>query len=148
MEFALTRKAGELPVGCLPCWKWGNKPVSLAGSICVKLSSRDFGVEHATEKESTFIMKMRPWLLTVAAISALALLTTPAQAGGRKKHYYRGCNGGYGYYQRGWNGGYGYRYYRPYYRAYHRPVYYYPAPCYQPVYYSPAPVFFFGFGFR
>jgi hypothetical protein len=88
-------------------------------------------------------MKKRSWLLTlVAAVSAFALLATPAQAGGRKKHCYRGWNnGGYGYYQRGWND-YGYR------RAYYRPVYHYPEPCYRPVYYAPAPVFVFGFGFR
>jgi hypothetical protein len=99
-------------------------------------------------------MKTRSRLLTaVAAISAFALLATPAQAGGRKKHYYRGWNGGYGYYQRGWNGGYGYGYYRPYYRSYYRPYYrsyyqpYYGSYC-QPAYYGPAPVFFFGFGFR
>ena len=89
---------------------------------------------------------MRSWLLpVVAGISALAVLATPVQAGGRR-HCHHGWNGGHGYY-RGWNGGYrncGYGYYRPYYR----PVYYYPAPCYRPAYYSAAPAFFFGFGFR
>ncbi len=40
----------------------------------------------------------------------------------RKRHCYRGWNGGYGYYQRGWNNsGYGRGYYQPCYR----PVYYY-----------------------
>lgn len=35
-------------------------------------------------------MKTRSWLLTVVtAISALALLATPAEAGGKKKKYYR-----------------------------------------------------------
>jgi len=90
-------------------------------------------------------MKKRSCFLTLAAaVSVFALLATPAEAGGRKKHCYRGWNnGGYGYYQRGWyNRGYGY--YRPYYR----PAYYYPASRYRPVYYSPAPVFVFGFGFR
>ncbi|HEY5770293.1 MAG TPA: hypothetical protein VIS71_10655 [Terrimicrobium sp.] len=99
--------------------------------------------------------KVRSSLLTlVAAVSVFALLATPAQAGGKKKHCYRGWNnGGYGYYQRGWNhGGYGYYrsgYYQPYYhQRYYRPVYYYPDPCYRPVYYAPAPVIVFGFGFR
>ena len=90
-----------------------------------------------------------------AAISALAVLATPVQAGGRRHchhgwngghGYYRGWNGGHGYY-RGWNGGYGncgYGYYQPY----CRPVYYYPAPYDRPAYYSAAPAFFFGFGFR
>jgi len=89
-------------------------------------------------------MKKRSCLLTlVAAASVFALLATPAEAGGRKKHCYRGWNNdGYGYYHRGWyNRGYGY--YGPYYR----PAYYYPAR-YRPVYYRPAPVFVFGFGFR
>jgi hypothetical protein len=102
-------------------------------------------------------MKTRSWLLTVvAAISALALVATPAEAGGKKKHRHHGWNnGGYTHYHRSWhNRGYGYyrpyRYYRaPYYGSgYYRPYRYYRAPYYGPVYYSPAPVFVVQFGFN
>ena len=94
-------------------------------------------------------MKVRSWILTIfAALSALALLATPAQAGGNRHHRHSWNNGGHTYYNRGWynhgwynNGWYnnGYGYYRPY--------RYYSAP-YGPVYYNPAPVFVFGFGFN
>ena len=91
-------------------------------------------------------MKTRSWLLAlVAAISGLAMLVTPAQAGGKKKHHHRDWNdAGYTYYRRGWdNRGYwddgGYRYYQPYYRRA-----YYPEPYYGPVY-QPGPVIEFRF---
>ena len=79
----------------------------------------------------------------VTAISALALLATPAEAGGKKKKYYRhGWNdGGYTYYSRGYRS-YGYR---PY--GYYRPYRYYP-PYYGPVYYERGPVFVVQFGFN
>jgi hypothetical protein len=94
-------------------------------------------------------MKARSWFLTlVTAISAVALLATPAEAGGKKKKkYYRhGWNdGGYTYYQRGWSDR-GYRNYRPY--GYYRPYRYYPPPYYGPVYYEQGPVFGFQVEFR
>jgi hypothetical protein len=90
-------------------------------------------------------MKVRSWILTIfAAISAFALLATPAQAGGNRHHRHSWNNGGHTYYNRGWynhgwyNNGYGY----------YRPYRYYSAPYYGPVYYNPAPVFVFGFGFN
>jgi len=85
-------------------------------------------------------MKARSWILTIfAAISAFALLATPAQAGGNRHHRHSWNNGGHTYYNRGWyNHGYGY----------YRPYRYYSAPYYGPVYYNPAPVFVFGFGFN
>ena len=47
-------------------------------------------------------MKTRSWLQAVV-ISAFALLATPAEAGGKKKHRHQGWNdGGYTYFQRGW----------------------------------------------
>jgi hypothetical protein len=98
-------------------------------------------------------MKVRSWILTIfAALSALALLVTPAQAGGNRHHRHSWNNGGYTHYNRGWHnhGWYnrGYNYYGPY--GYYRPYRYYSAPYsyYRPVYYNPAPVFVFGFGFN
>jgi hypothetical protein len=85
-------------------------------------------------------MKKRSFLLPlIAAVSAFALLATPAEAGGRKKHCHRGWHdGGRVYYRGDWNNcGY-----RPY-----RPVYYRPARYYRPAYYNPGPVFAFGFSF-
>ena len=93
-------------------------------------------------------MKRKSFLLTLlAAVSALALMATPAEAGGKKKDRDRDWRDGdrrQGYSRRGWNRGH--RQYRPAYR--YRPVHYRPARYYRPAYYSPAPVFVFSFGFR
>ena len=105
-------------------------------------SSKQIDVQLSAEKRIP-IMKTRPWPLTVAAaIAAIALLATPAEAGGKKKHRHHDWNdGGYTYYHRGWNDGHGY--YRPYYRR----GYYYPPPYYGPAYYDRGPVVVFRFGF-
>jgi hypothetical protein len=75
-------------------------------------------------------MKTRSWLLTlVAAISGLAMLATPAQAGDKKHHphrYWEDEGRYYRYYDRDWDNP-GYRVYRrPYYREYYREPYYGP----------------------
>jgi hypothetical protein len=76
-------------------------------------------------------MKTRSWLLTlVAAISGLAMLATPAQAGDKKHHrhhYWEDEGRSYRYYDRDWdNRGYSV-YRRPYYRENREPYYYGPA---------------------
>ena len=88
---------------------------------------------------------MRSWLLTLAvAISGLAMLATPAQAGGKKKYYYRDGwhRDGYSYHSRDWDNR-RYRHYQPYYRS----GYNYPPPYHGPVYYRRAPGFVIQFGF-
>jgi hypothetical protein len=72
-------------------------------------------------------MKMRSRLLpVVAAFSGLAILATPAQAGGKKhhRHHYWEDEGRYTYYNRAWDNR-DYRDYRPYYREHYREPYYY-----------------------
>jgi hypothetical protein len=90
-------------------------------------------------------MKTRSWLLTlVAAISGLAMLAIPAQAGGKKKYYYRDGwhRDTYGSYSRDWDNR-RYRHYQPYYRR----GYDYPPPYYRPIY-RRAPGFVIQFGFE
>jgi len=83
-------------------------------------------------------MKTKSLILAVTlALGTLAMLATPAQAGGRK--HYRN------YYNNGWNNGcdnYGY-----YQRGCYQPVrYYQPVQYYRPVVY-PRPFFRIGFSF-
>jgi hypothetical protein len=87
------------------------------------------------------MMKTKTSILAAIAVTSLALLVIPAQAGGHRNHHYNNNCGGSYYY--GSNHGY----YQP--RVSCRPIQYY-----RPVIYRPAPVFFFprpffqiGFGF-
>jgi hypothetical protein len=82
-----------------PCPKVASSPLHLHVAI--------LALEKTTEREFTFLVKTRSWLLiVVTALSALTMLVIPAQAGGKRKLHHHGRNTD-GYFGDGWHRGFG-----------------------------------------